>query len=83
MSEENLLQRMFEISIGKHARIVFILPQSLETQSEDVDASFQKFETIAVDVNELSTHTLVWLQKLASQQLVNWERIVDNHLSKS
>ena len=38
---------------------------------------------ITLDVNELPTHTLVWLQKFTSQEMVDQEQIIDNHLLKS
>ena len=55
----------------------------VEKQSKDVDASLHQVKTIVMDVKELLTHTLVRLQKLAAQELVDREQIIDNHLLKS
>ena len=55
----------------------------VEKQSKDVDASLHQVKTIVMDVKELLTHTLVRLQKLDAQELVDRENIIDNHLLKS
>ena len=66
-----MLQRTSELTTRKWCRILQIQPQALEMNNEDVDASILQFEKIALDVNVLSMHTLVQLQKLASQELVD------------
>ena len=60
-----------------------ILLQVLETSSEDVDALLQQVHTIALDVNELPTHTLVRLQNMESQELADREQIIGDNLLKS
>ena len=80
--EASLAQRVIEISIRKRAIIVPILPKVVETHDEYVYTSLQQFETIALDVNELSTHTSMQLQSLVSQDLVNREHIIGDHLLK-
>ena len=81
--EANVLQRTGELSIGKKVRLVQIMLRVLETINENVDASLEQFQTIAFDVNELPTHTLVWLQKLGSQEVINREKSISDHLYKS
>ena len=43
----------------------------------------QQFQMITLDVNELPMDTLVQLQKLVIQELVNREKIIGDHLLKS
>ena len=62
--KENLLQRTSELSTGKWVKIIWILPRALEMNNEHVDASLQQFETIALDINELSMHNFLRLQNL-------------------
>ena len=81
--ESNVLQRISELSTGKWVQIVQILLRVLKTSSEDVDASLQQFQKIALDVNELPTHTLERLQKMASQELAEIAEIIEHHLLKS
>ena len=42
----------------------------------------QHFHTISLDVNELPTHTLVQLQSITIQELVDREEIIGDHLLK-
>ena len=42
----------------------------------------QQFEKIVLDINELSTHTLVRLQRLAAQELVYMEKTIGDQLLK-
>ena len=71
--EAKFLRKDGEISSGKWVQIVHILLHSIETESEDVNTSLQQFQGIALDVNELSTQTLVELQRVTSQEVVDQE----------
>ena len=63
VAQVDVLQRAAEISTRKRVRIVQIPPRALESGSKDVDAAIQQFDTISLDVNQIPTHTLAWLQK--------------------
>ena len=80
--KENMVWKEVDIHIGKRARIVYISPRAVETPSEDIDMTLQQFEIIALDINKLLTHTLVRMQILVSQEIVDQEQIVGNHIKK-
>ena len=71
------------INIGKWIRNVQIMLHAIETNNEDVSTSLQEFHNISLDINELSTQTLVQLQRVANQELVDREKIIGDHLLRS
>ena len=81
--KDNVLQKVGEISTWKWIQNVQIPSHTIKKNSEDVNASLQQFQDLSLDINELSTQTLVQLQRVANLELVGQEQITGDHILRS
>ena len=47
----------------------------IETNNEDLNTSLRKLQDISIDINALSTQTLVHIHRVINQELVDREKI--------
>ena len=80
VSKENIFQKEGEIRRGKWVWIVQLSPHVIENNTKDFNASLQQSQELSLDFNELSTQTSVQLQRVVSQELVDQEHIIGDHL---
>ena len=65
------VQSLPSISTKPRARNFQVPPTTINARIEDVNSSLQQLQGVAVDIDKLSTQTLVHMQWVANQELAD------------
>ena len=68
--ESEVVQEFVSINTEPWVRNLQIPPTAIDVGSKDVNTSLQQLQNISLDINVLSTQTLVHLQRVSNQELV-------------
>ena len=77
------MQDLGSISTGTRIQNVQNLLHVIETNSKDLNASLQQLQDLSIDINTLSTQTLVHMQRVVNQELEYREQIIISQFLRS
>ena len=81
--EATTVQKVGLINTRTQIQNVQIPSHAIKTNSEDLNTSLQKLQDLSVDINVISTQTLVQFQSFSNQELADREHIIGDHLLRS
>ena len=71
------MQKVGLINIGTWIQNVQILLHAIKTNNEDLRASLQWLQDLSIDINALSTQTLVHMHRVSNQELEDREKSIN------
>ena len=73
------MHEFVSISTGVWVQNVQIPPIVIETNNENLKTSLWKLQDLSIDINMLSTQTLVHMQRVSNQELDDRENNISGH----
>ena len=75
--EVAIVQDLGSINTGMQIQNVRIPPHAIKTNNEDLNSSLHHLQYFSIDINALSTQTLVHMQRVANQKLEDREKSIN------